>query len=339
MRLGGPARYLAHIASKTDLEEAVQWARQEKMPLIMIGGGANVIFQDKGFDGLVLINDIPGIHTEERGSDWIITVGAGEIWDDVVKQSVELHLTGIESLSLIPGKTGAAVVQNIGAYGQEVSKVIESVEAYDLKTNRFVTIKPDKCDFSYRASRFNRQDKGRFLITALTFRLHKGVQLAPFYKDVETFFSEYDVHDPQPADIRDAVCAIRIRKLPNPSEKPNCGSFFYNPIVSMTEFDEIIKKHPEINEAPPGWPQPPRWYLPDGNVKLSAARLMELCGYKAYRDKTTGMATWPFQTLVLINEKAQSTADLLAFRKKITDAVYKEFGVMLEQEPELIGRP
>jgi UDP-N-acetylmuramate dehydrogenase len=337
MRLGGPARYLAHVTDKDEIEEAVSWAAERRLPVLMIGGGANIIFADEGYPGLVLVNDIKGITIKPAGKTHLLHTGAGEIWDAVVARSVEQGLTGIESLTLIPGKAGAAVVQNIGAYGQEVAQTLVEVEAFDTQKLAFVTIPAAECAFAYRSSRFNRQDKGRFFITALMFRLQKANPKPPFYKDVDQYLNGQAHNKVTPAVIREAVRVIRTRKLPDPTHVANAGSFFYNPIIPAGQFHELAARHPELNEVPPGWSQPPRWFLSDGQVKISAGRLIEMAGFKAYDDPETGMAVWPTQNLVLINKHARSTADLLRFRQKITDKVKTMFGIDLVQEPELIG--
>ncbi len=336
MRLGGDARYLALISSVEALEEALEWAAIKKVPTLMISGGANIIFRDEGFDGLVLVNDIEGISITQKGDAWLLTAFAGEVWDDVVAFAVEQGLSGIECLSLIPGKTGAAAVQNIGAYGQELSQTLLSLEAYDTQTKDFVTLPADECHFSYRSSRFNRQDKGRFYIISLTMRLSRTALQPPFYKDIEKYFLDNPAETITPGLVREAVIAIRNRKLPDPAEHANSGSFFYNPIIPRAQYEALIASHPELDEPPPGWSQPPRWFLDDGTVKLSAARLIELSGYKAAHDHETGMALWPSQNLVFINEHAGKTADLLKFREKIVTAVRDRFGIELQQEPELI---
>lgn len=336
MRLGGKARYLVHVHSEDDLTEALDWAALRREPFLMIGSGANIIFSDNGYKGLVAVNDIKGLDIKSEGSSTIISVGSGEIWDNIVAQSVQRGLTGIEALSKIPGKAGAAPVQNIGAYGQEIAQTLIEVRAYDTKNAKFVTLSNQECGFAYRSSRFNRQDKGRFYITRLSLRLKKGSLQPPYYRDIETYLYEHDTVEITPAVVRKAVTQIRAKKLPDPSVVANCGSFFYNPILSEEAFGTFAQKHPEINKAPAGWSQPPRWFLDGGKVKISAGWLLEQAGFKAYEDKKTGMALWPHQNLVFINKHARSTADLLAFKQRIVQKVRELFGISLEQEPEFI---
>lgn len=326
MGLGGLAAHLAEVYSREELQSALGWARERGLPALMIGGGSNVFWSDDGFPGLVLVNRVLGFDIKVAGGGAEVTIGAGEGWDSAVERCVKAGLTGVEALSLIPGSTGGTPVQNVGAYGQEISETLVHVEAYDTKASEFVNIHGDDCGFSYRDSRFKTgPDRGRFLITGIKLRLRKGNPKPPFYASVRKYFEEHGVHEYTPAALREAVIAIRTSKLPDPAKVRNNGSFFANPIVNEDKFLELRDKHPDI----PNWDS-------SGATKLSAAWLIEQAGFKDYHDEETGMATWPRQPLVLINEYAESTADLLAFKKKIVDAVQEKFGVTLRQEPEIL---
>jgi len=327
MRLGGNAAYLTDIHDRHELTEALEWAEQNNLPVMMIGGGSNIVWRDEGFPGLILVNKI--MRFEEQNEDdenYYLTVGAGEIWDDVVARVSEKGMTGIEGLSLIPGTTGATPVQNVGAYGQEIAETLVSIEAYDLQLKQFVTIPAIDCAFGYRTSRFKTTDRGRFFITAITLHLLHGNPKPPFYRALQAYFEEHGITDPTPQLTREAVIAIRQAKLPDPAKVANNGSFFANPIVDQAQFTQLQADHPGIV----GWP------TADGRVKIPAAWLVENAGFKAVHDEETGMATWPTQSLVLVNERATSTAQLLQFRQKILDAVSRTFGITLEQEPELL---
>jgi len=327
MRLGGPAKFLVTVESEDELAEAVQWARDKEVPLRMIGSGANIVFGDEGYLGLIIVNKILG-HDEVASDKDSVTfkAGGGETWDDFVALSVSQNLSGIETLSLIPGTVGAAPVQNIGAYGQQISDSIVELRAFDLEQNKMVTLKPSDCDFSYRASRFNRQDKGKFLIASVTIKLSKKPTVQPpYYADVTAFLEEHEITKPTISQIRQAVIAIRTRKLPDPRTVANCGSFFYNPVVSPEVFAKLSQKYQDLKSH----------QTDDGQLKLYAGQLIEIAGFKGIHDPETGMAIWPKQALVLINESASTTADLLKFKSKITDKVHDLFGVTLEQEPEL----
>lgn len=333
MRLGGKASYVAEIVSQEELVEAVQWAQNRNFPLLMIGGGSNIFWRDEGFEGLLLINKIVGREIiNEDNSGATIKVGAGEVWDEVVAWTVEKGWSGLESLSLIPGSTGATPIQNVGAYGHEIAETFIELEAYDRKTEKFVTIAKEDCNFSYRNSRFKSADRGQFLITSITLRLLKEVPKPPFYGALDRYFKEHKTTDYTIQAVRDAVIAIRTSKLPDPSRVANNGSFFANPIVEPALLEQITKDHPKLND----WPTPWHWPTKDGKVKIAAGALIEYLGFKDYYDPATGMATWPTQALVLVNKGAHTTADLLAFRDKIAAEVYKQFKITLIQEPELL---
>jgi UDP-N-acetylmuramate dehydrogenase len=328
MRLGGSARYLGEITARMELLEALSWAQSRNLPVMMIGGGSNIVWRDEGFSGLVLVNKIAGYEAyEEDENNTYLTVGAGENWDSVVERSVAAGLTGIEALSLIPGTAGATPVQNVGAYGQEISQTLTTVEAFDIQSGDYVTIPSIDCNFSYRNSRFKTgDDRGRFYIVSLTLHLVKGNPQPPFYGAVQSYFDEHGITDYTPAALREAVVAIRSAKLPDPAVVNNNGSFFANPVISAEQYAQLVAEYPMV----------PHWEADGGKIKLSAAWLLEQAGFKDLHDPATGMATWPTQPLVLVNEKATKTADLLAFKDQIVEAVRQKFEIALEQEPELL---
>lgn len=240
--------------------------------------------------------------------------------------TVATGLRGLEYLSLIPGTCGAVPVQNVGAYGAEISQVLQSVRAYDLQMNQFVDIPASECLLRYRSSRFNTVDKDRFIITHVTFTLNTNEPKRPLYKALEEYMTEQSSTDTSAAAIRDAVIAIRTAKLPDPAHIPNCGSFFKNPIIPSEQFHTLLKLHPTM----------PNWSMKNG-YKIAAAWLIEKSGFANFSDSQTGMATYKFQPLVLINNHAKSSGDVLTFAQKIIDAVYEQFGITLEREPEYIN--
>jgi UDP-N-acetylmuramate dehydrogenase len=330
MRLGGTARYAAEVTTRMEIEEAVAWAVEHQMPPLMIGGGSNIFWRDEGFEGLVLINKMMGYQDfAEDETNHYLTVGAGEPWDSVVERSVAAGLSGIEALSLIPGTTGGTPIQNVGAYGQEIADVLVSVEAYDLHTRRFMTIPASDCGFGYRTSRFKTIDRDRFLISSLTMHLMRSDPTPPFYRALAEYFAVHPVKSYTPQTVRDAVIDIRSNKLPDPAKVANNGSFFANPIIEAGTLAQLQADFTDM----PHWPVADS---NDGSVKIPAAWLIEQAGFKDYHDKQTGMATWKTQPLVLINEHATSTADLLAFKQMIVDAVQAKFQITLVQEPELL---
>jgi UDP-N-acetylmuramate dehydrogenase len=328
MGLGGAAAYLLEVDDRAVVAEAYAWAHSRSVPVLMIGGGSNIVWRDEGFPGLVLVNKIEQFDKRDEGVAGVyLTIGAGEIWDKVVDRSVQAGLTGIEALSLIPGTAGATPVQNVGAYGQEISETLVSLEAFDAQIDDFVTVPAADCGFGYRTSRFKTTDHGRFFITALTLRLTKGKPMPPFYAAVQTYFDKYGVTDYTPAVLREAVVDIRTKKLPDPAVVHNTGSFFANPIIE----ESALRRLQETYASVPYWEAKQA-----GKIKVSAAWLIDQAGLKDIHDKATGMATWPTQPLVLVNEHAKKTADLLAFKQKIIDTVHSKFGVTMEQEPELL---
>ncbi len=332
MRLGGKASYFCDLKKAEDVGPLLGWAKAMKLPVLVIGGGNNIIFRDAGFEGLVLRNKIKGIEVYGEGKHYFLRAGAGESWDRVVAESVSLGLTGIETLSYIPGTVGAAPIQNIGAYGQEIAQAIEEVTAYNRVTGQQVVLSAEDCEFEYRSSRFNRHDKGTYIILEVVFRLQKGNLEGPFYPDLERYFEAHQISEATPAAVRAAIKQIRRAKLPDPEAVPNCGSFFYNPILGAKAFEALKKRQPEFFvKFPKSF-----WSLPDGRVKLAAGAMIDYLGFKGFHDSDSGMAVWPTQALVLYNEAAHSTTDLLRFKQKIVDRVKGEFGVELIQEPELV---
>ncbi len=327
MRLGGEARYLAKVESESDVTKMVAWAQRLKLPIIMIGQGSNIIWKDEGFEGLVMVNAVEGFELNQIDDfTALLTVGAGENWDQVVGRSVQMGYSGLELLSLIPGLTGATPVQNVGAYGQEVKNILKSVHAYDLKSHKFVDINNKDCQFGYRTSRFKTSDRGRFLITSVTFELTTESPTPPFYGSLQNYLDAHGIKDYSVQVLRDAVVQIRSQKLPDPNDIANNGSFFANPVIDKDAFKKLHSQYPEIVS----------WPTSDGRVKLSAAWLLETAGFKDYHDTQTGMATWPKHSLVFVNEYAKHTHELIAFRDKIMAAVKTKFDVDLEQEPELL---
>lgn len=327
MRLGGMAAYAIDVHDRNEVAQAVAWAVERNLPILMIGSGSNIVWRDGGFAGLLIINKIPRFEEQQEDDEnYYVTIGAGENWDSVVARTAAKGMTGIEGLSLIPGTTGATPVQNVGAYGQEISQTLVSVEAYDSQTQQVINIPGSECGFAYRTSRFKTSDRGRFFITAITLHLlHKNPE-PPFYGALQTYFDEHGIREYTPQIMRDAVIAIRSSKLPDPTKVANNGSFFGNPVIDEGTLAQLQADYGPV----------PHWPTEDGRIKLPAAWLLEQAGFKNVHDPETGMATWPTQTLVLVNEHATSTTQLLAFRQKILDAVQQKFNITLEQEPELL---
>lgn len=327
MKLGGDARYLCTVTNKEELAEAVQWGGDQGLKILMLGGGSNIVFGEAGFDGLVIIDRIKGFKViEEDDQSTTITIGAGENWDEVVKRTVKMGLSGIEALSLIPGSTGGTPVQNVGAYGQEVGQTLVGVDVYDSHENSFVTLTKDDLDLDYRYSNLKVPvEQRRYFIHSVTFKLRKTMTLKrPLYDALEKYFTENTIEELTPQTVRDAVIAIRSNKLPDPSEIPNSGSFFANPIVDADVYESIKATYPEVKAYPI-----------HGQYKLAAGWLIEAAGLKNYA--AHGLKTYDKQALVIVNESAHDARDLIDFRNEIIAKVNETFGVTLEQEPELIN--
>src|SRR5665213_615428 len=247
MRLGGKARYLAEVHSGEEVAELVDWAKERQLPIRMVGGGSNIIWRDEGFPGLIMVNKIMGkeVISEDESSATILLKG-GEEWDTAVEWTVNQNLHGLEFLSLIPGSVGAAPVQNIGAYGAELSNVLKRVGVYDTVQGSFESLPASDCSFSYRNSRFKSQEPGRFLILDIVIVLAKTVPQPPFYDALEKYFKEHSISEFTPESVRQAVIAIRSSKLPDPKHVANNGSFFTNPFITGAHFEELKKKYPDI---------------------------------------------------------------------------------------------
>jgi UDP-N-acetylmuramate dehydrogenase len=322
MKLGGPAKYFAEAHTVQELHELYQDAQSKNVPIFVLGGGSNVIAHDEGYAGLILRIKIPGFEVvADDLYSTSIKVGAGESWDQTVQRVVDMRLSGIEAMSAIPGTVGGAPVQNIGAYGQEVADTIVSLEAYDSQTRSIVTLQNADCEFAYRHSIFRGSQQGRYVITSVTFKFSKSLPAAPFYDSLQQYFDEQNISIFTQQIVRDAVMAIRADKLPDPTVKPNTGSFFKNAIIESWQRDELLAQYPTAKTYDMG----------DGTVKVPAGWLIEQAGFKG--QLLHGMRVNDKNTLVLINESATSYADLAAAREEIIGKVRDTFRILIEQEP------
>lgn len=322
MRLGGPARFMTDVHTPEEVAMACRNARSQNLPIFVLGGGSNVIARDEGFDGIVVHNKIPGFEIlTDDASHTTIKVGAGEDWDNVVERTVKRNLSGIEAMSAIPGTTGAAPVQNVGAYGQEIADTLVSLEAYDIKNDQFVTLDATDCGFSYRNSIFRSSAAGRYVILNITLKLYKSAPQPPFYAALQTYFDTHNITMYTPQIIRDAVIAIRKDKLPDPSIVANSGSFFKNAVIEKWQLDELKKGYSDI----------PTYDMPDGRYKIPTGWLIEQAGLKG--KLFHGMRIHDKNCLVLINESAKSYDDLAAARAEIKGAVRDKFHIAIIQEP------
>lgn len=322
MRLGGNAKYMTDLHSANEIQNIILQANQLNLPIFIIGGGSNVVVQDKGYDGIVLRNMIMGFETvAEDDSSVSFKIGAGENWDSVVKTTVEKNLSGIEAMSAIPGTMGAAPVQNIGAYGQELVDTFVSLEAYDLNEGIFVNLNSDDCQFSYRDSIFRSSQKGRYIITSVVLKLFKSAPVQPFYSAVQKYFDDHNINIFTPSTIRQAVIDIRTDKLPDPAIYPNSGSFFKNSIIEDWQLNDLQSQFSDI----------PRYDLGNNKYKIPSGWLIEQAGFKG--QLINGIRIHDKNTLVLINESASSYHDLELTRDEIIRKVRDIFRIEIDQEP------
>lgn len=322
MRLGGPARFMTQLSNVDEIPSIVGRAREQNLPLFVLGGGSNVIARDEGFDGIVILNQLKGFETIQRDAGRVyLKIGAGENWDSVVERSVAMNLSGIEAMSAIPGTAGAAPVQNVGAYGQEIADTLVSLDAYDTRTDSFVTLQPADCEFSYRSSIFRTSATGRYIITSITLGLFTNSPQPPFYAAVQDYFDDHGITIYTPKAIRDAVIEIRREKLPDPTERPNTGSFFKNAVIEQWQLNELEKTYPDV----------PHYDMPGNTYKVPTGWLIETAGLKG--KLLHGMRVHDKNALVLINESATSYQDLAAAREEIIGTVRDTFRIQISQEP------
>jgi len=331
--VGGPARYFVRISSEKDAVSALAFAGKRGLESLILGGGSNVLISDEGFPGLVILNRVTGITVEEADDDVLVTVGGGEDWQDFTDLCVARCWQGVECLAGIPGTVGAAPIQNIGAYGQEVSQVISQVRCLETATGKAVTFDNEACAFRYRESIFNTSEAGNYLVTSVTFRLTRGGAPALTYRELEERLS--GISSPTLAEVRDAVLAIRAGKgvlvRTGYESFRSAGSFFKNPIVPRALFEQI-----EALVAGQGGPSTWAWPLPNGDVKISAAYLIQRSGFdRGYQRGNVGIS--PYHTLILINRGGATAREIVDFAGEVRRQVVERFGVLLTPEARLIG--
>lgn len=335
LRLGGAA---THLLIVQDQDEIVQIARAAGAePVLMLAGGSNVVIADEGFAGTVVLLRSTGIAVEMDGPDGVLlTVQAGHVWDDVVAFAVAEGLSGMECHSGIPGSAGATPIQNVGAYGQELSEIIRAVRAYDRQRDEVVDMSPAECRFTFRHSIFKRND--RYVVLAATVRLRRSPLSAPvrYAELARTLGVEEGARAPL-ADVRDAVLALRAKKGmvldPLDPDTYSVGSFFLNPTLDATTFAELRERALAVSgREPPGFPHP------SGLIKSSAAWLIEQAGFdKGYTGGRPGVGISTKHTLALTNRGTGTTAELLDLAREIRAGVVKAFGVRLDPEAVLVG--
>ncbi|HEU0093079.1 MAG TPA: UDP-N-acetylmuramate dehydrogenase, partial [Vicinamibacteria bacterium] len=317
--VGGPARYYARVTSEDSVREAVEWARARDLPLLVLGGGSNVVLADEGHPGLVLHLLTRGIETRPVGETVEVTAEAGEPWDSLVAAAVEQGWAGVECLSGIPGLVGATPIQNVGAYGQEVCETVSAVDALDLQTGHVERLTSAQCGFAYRDSRFKSTDRGRFIVLRVTYALRPGGPPAVRYAELARNLEEGGLGPPSLAEVRAAVIGLRRRKsMVLDPEDPNArsvGSFFTNPIVPAAVADELettLRRDGILREGE----HPPRFPAGDGRVKLSAAWLIERAGLaKGYQRGNVGLSSR--HTLAIVNRGGAAASEVVALAREV----------------------
>ncbi len=332
--VGGPARYFAEARSEAEVIEAVEFARAGQLPLFVLGGGSNLLVADAGFSGLVLKIAIAGRSnaTVAKGTA-LFTAGAGVDWDTLVAQTVEANCAGLECLSGIPGTVGGTPVQNVGAYGQEVSETIREVRALDLQSMQVRIFTNAECGFAYRSSIFNTTERDRHIILQVSFDLRVGAKPSIRYADLQKFFAQR-TGDPTLAEVRAAVREIRLHKamliVPGDEDARSAGSFFKNPIVSQSFYEELSARLESRGLQLPSYP------AGSGFRKLPAAWLVEHAGFaKGYNKGAAGISRR--HALAIVNRGGATSADIIALKDEIQARVLNEFGIELQPEPVFVG--
>lgn len=312
---------LVEVQTADALSEAWKQAQAENLPVLILGEGSNILFTED-FDGVIIVNRIPGISVHEEKDYWLLHVGAGENWHKLVEYALKAGVHGLENLALIPGCAGSSPIQNIGAYGVELKQVCDYVECIELATGKLHRLSVESCRFGYRDSIFKHEYQDKFAITAVGFRLAKKWKPVLTYGDL----AKLDSATATPRQVFDAVCHMRRTKLPDPRINGNAGSFFKNPVVSSEQAKTLLESYPDA----PHYPQK------DGSIKLAAGWLIDQCQLKGHR--IGGAAVHRQQALVLINENNATADDIVQLAAYVRQTVGNKFNIWLEPEVRFMGR-
>lgn len=312
--------------SHQQLNDALYWARANKTPVVVLGGGSNVLCAGI-INAIVVQPKIAGIELiQESADDLLVRVGAGENWHSLVRYCVANRYYGLENLALIPGDVGAAPIQNIGAYGVEVKDFFDSLQALSIDTGKLETFTYADCKFAYRDSVFKNSQRSRYIIVSVTLRLSRHSTVNCQYPALQAELLQRNISAPTPEDVFNVIVSVRRRKLPDPRELPNAGSFFKNPVVSQAQFARLQTLHPAIAGYDAGV----------GFKKIAAAWLIDAAGWKG---KTLyGIEVHKSQALVLVNPLNKPAANLLAMAEAIAEDIKTRFDVCLEVEPQILGK-
>lgn len=327
LHIGGVAEYFVQVQNIGELREAIHFAKERGLHVTVLGGGSNVLVSDAGVRGLVIQNQITGISSAVVDNTVELSAGSGEVFDEVVAHAVEHGWWGLENLSCIPGSVGATPIQNVGAYGTEVSDVIVRVQAYDTETDAVVTLLPSACVFGYRDSLFKHQDGKRYIVTEVVYSLSKIPAPKLHYRDLATWNETRATQTPPTlSEIRTEVCRIRAGKFPDWHTLGTAGSFFKNPIISRAHFEKLVAQYPALVGHS----------APDGKVKISLGWVLDhVLSVRGYREGAVG--TYSEQALVLVNHGGASSSEVTLFADRIAERVHEALDITIEREVTFIG--
>lgn len=331
--VGGPARYFTQATTESEIRDAVDFVQSHRIPLFVLGGGSNLVVSDAGFGGLVLRIGLRGIEESVAQGKRLFQAGAGEDWDAFVAHTVGQNCAGLECLSGIPGTIGATPVQNVGAYGQEVSETLVNLHALDLTSGTVRELTHEECGFAYRTSIFNTFERNRFIILGVRFALEPDGAPRLAYRDLQKYFEGHNA-PPSLSDVRQAVRTIRHSKamliVDGDEDCRSAGSFFKNPIVSASKLADLqaiaISRELKLPSFPAG----------DGNAKVPAAWLVEQAGFtKGYTRGAVGISRR--HALAIVNRGGAKASDIISLKNEIERAVSDQFGIDLKPEPVFLG--
>ncbi|MHB0969733.1 MAG: UDP-N-acetylmuramate dehydrogenase [Thermoanaerobaculia bacterium] len=336
LEIGGPARYFARASAPDDVAEAIEWCRSRELPLFVLGGGSNLLIADSGYDGLVLHIESRGVLVETSGEIALLTASAGEEWDAFVDIAVSGNWAGVECLSGIPGSVGATPIQNVGAYGQEVSETVVRVDALDRQTLRMRSFTNDECRFGYRASLFKNLEPDRWIVLSVTYALRPDGEPSIKYPDLKAYLTSEGIGEPSLRDVRRAVLAVRAKKGmvldPLDSDTRSAGSFFMNPVIDQQAYQLFLERaRASVHEDAriPAYPA-------GAMMKLSAAWLIENAGFtKGESRGRVGLSTK--HALAIVNRGGARAEEVVAFVTEIQERVRETFGVEIRPEPNFVG--
>ena len=319
------AKQFVEINAVSDLQTLIKSGALPRQKTLILSGGNNILFQNEVFDGLVIYINTKGIEIiKEGGNEVVVRAQAGEDWPDFVRFCVGKGWHGVENLAHIPGKVGAAPVQNIGAYGMELKDSFAQCEAMDLVTGETKVFTKEECRFGYRESIFKGELKGRYVITSVDFLLKKDAPLNLEYGNIKAYLEENGIPRPTLQQLHDVICTIRDAKLPDVKQIGSAGSFFKNPVIERAQFETLLKEYPTM----------PHYDEPNGKVKVPAGWLIEQAGWKGWRNEHVGV--YDKQALVLVHYGGGKGQDIVQLAHRIQESVEEKFGIRISPEVNFV---